>query len=93
MDPKGPIGLIRPMGRFQNMANRFIQLTDVTGRRHVINIDHISSLRDYGGIDKREHAPQTVIELISGSTLSVADPLEKLAQILGLEPDDKMAPD
>ena len=63
---------------------QFLELRDVTGRRHIIARRYIVSIRDYGGIDHRESAPKTVIELITGSTISVAEPLESLKAIFNL---------
>ena len=67
------------------MEDLFLEFKDVTGRRHVIAKKYIVSIRDYGGIDHRENAPKTVIELITGSTISVYEPLEELKRVMGLE--------
>ena len=66
------------------MEDVFLEFKDVTGRRHVIARRFIVSIRDYGGIDHRENAPKTVIELITGSTISVFEPMEELKRVLGL---------
>lgn len=66
------------------MEDEFLEFKDVTGRRHVIAKRFIVSIRDYGGIDHRENAPKTVIELITGSTISVFEPMEELKRVLGL---------
>ena len=66
------------------MEDIFLELKDVTGRRHVIAKRYIVSIRDYGGIDHRENAPKTVIELITGSTISVYERMEEIKKILGL---------
>jgi hypothetical protein len=67
------------------MDDLFLEFKDVTGRRHVIAKRYVVSLRDYGGIDHRDNAPKTVIELITGSTISVFEPLEDLKRVMGLE--------
>jgi hypothetical protein len=67
------------------MEDLFLEFKDVTGRRHVISKRYVVSLRDYGGIDHRENAPKTVIELITGSTISVYESLEDLKRVMGLE--------
>jgi hypothetical protein len=63
----------------------FLELKDVTGRRHVIARQYIVSIRDYGGVDHRENAPKTVIELITGSTISLYDTVDDVKRVLGIE--------
>lgn len=67
------------------MEDQFLELRDVTGRRHIVGRRYIVSIRDYGGVDHRESAPKSVIELITGSTISVHETLEDLKRVLNLE--------
>lgn len=67
------------------MEDLFLEFRDVTGRRHIIAKKYVVSIRDYSGIDHRENAPKTVIELVTGSTISVYETLEDLKRVMGLE--------
>lgn len=68
---------------------QFLEFRDATGRRHLVNVQHISSIREYRGADHTARSPQTVIELVSGSTFSLLEPMEEVLQLLGVGQGEK----